>query len=38
MHYVLLAAVAAALISLAGCSSSKQIYTADGQQGHVPLS
>ena len=35
MHYVLLAAVAAALISLAGCSSSKQIYTADGQQGHV---
>ena len=35
MHYVLLAAVAAAMISLAGCSSSKQIYTADGQQGHV---
>ena len=35
MHYVLLAAVAAAAISTAGCSSSKQIYTADGQQGQV---
>ena len=35
MHYVLLAAIAAGVISLAGCSNSKQIYTADGQQGHV---
>jgi len=35
MHYVLIAAIAAAAISLAGCSNSKQIYTADGQQGHV---
>jgi hypothetical protein len=35
MHYVLLAAIAAGAISLAGCSSSKQIYTQDGQQGHV---
>jgi len=35
MHYVLLPALAAVVISLAGCSSSKQIYTADGQQGHV---
>jgi hypothetical protein len=35
MHYVLVAAIVAGAISLAGCVNSKQTYTADGQQGHV---
>src|SRR6516164_9798459 len=35
MHYVLVAAIAAGAISLAGCVKSEQTYTADGQQGHV---
>jgi hypothetical protein len=32
---VLLAAIAAGAISLAGCVKSEQTYTADGQLGHV---
>jgi hypothetical protein len=35
MHKLLLAAIAAATISLAGCVNSKPTYTADGQVGHV---
>jgi hypothetical protein len=35
MHYGLVAAIAAAAISLAGYVKSEQTYTADGSQGHV---
>jgi hypothetical protein len=35
MRLVLIAAIAAAMIPLAGCSSSKPVYTADGSQGHT---
>ena len=35
MHYVLLAAITAVTLALAGCVNSKQTYTADGSQGHV---
>jgi hypothetical protein len=35
MRWVLITAVTAAVIALVGCSSSKPVYTADGQVGHV---
>jgi hypothetical protein len=35
MTRTMASAIAAAAISLAACSSSKPVYTADGQQGHV---
>src|SRR5262245_36811369 len=35
MRWAFIAAVSAASISLAGCANNKQVYTADGQQGHV---